>query len=239
MGPPIGQIVFPSIVVGNPDLVEERLDQFEIGYRGSIADGKFSWNIAAYRTQTINNIDFYTSEVYTAFNPPPGWSLPTFLLPPFGPVALPARFTYRNIAETVNKGFEVGLRILPVSRNTLIVNYSYQAEPEVTGVPAEDIGIPPEHRFNVAWSGWAGNTYYGASVNHVGEAYWTDVLDSRFFGFTDAYTTLDASLGYMFLDGTADASVRATNLTGVEMLQHVYGDIIGRRILFEVSVNVR
>ena len=239
VGPPIGQIVFPSIVVGNPDLVEERLDQFEIGYRGSIADGKFSWNIAAYRTQTINNIDFYTSEVYTAFNPPPGWSLPTFLLPPFGPVALPARFTYRNIAETVNKGFEVGLRILPVSRNTLIVNYSYQAEPEVTGVPAEDIGIPPEHRFNVAWSGWAGNTYYGASVNHVGEAYWTDVLDSRFFGFTDAYTTLDASLGYMFLDGTADASVRATNLTGVEMLQHVYGDIIGRRILFEVSVNVR
>ena len=129
--------------------------------------------------------------------------------------------------------------MLPVSRNTLIVNYSYQAEPEVTGIPAEDIGIPPEHRLNIAWNGWAGNTYYGASVNHVGEAYWTDVLDSRYFGTTDAYTTLDASLGYMFLDGTADASIRATNLTNVDVLQHVYGDIIGRRIVFEMSVNVR
>ena len=238
-GPPIGQIIFPSTVVGNPDLVEERLDQFEIGYRGSVANGKFSWDIAAYRTVTKNNIDFYASEVYTAFNPPPGWSLPTFLLPPFGPVALPARFTYRNIAETVNKGFEVGLRVLPVSRNTLIVSYSYQAEPEVTGIAAEEIGIPAAHRFNVAWNGWAGNLYYGASVNHVGEAYWTDVLDSRYFGTTDAYTTLDASLGYMMLDGVAEASIRATNLTGVDVLQHVYGDIIGRRIVFEFSVNVR
>ncbi len=239
VGPPIGQIIFPSIVVGNPDLVEERLDQLEIGYRGSVANGKFSWDLAAYRTETKDSIDFYTSEVYTAFNPPPGWSLPTFLLPPFGPIALPAGFTYRNIGETVNKGIEVGLRILPVRRNTVIVNYSYQATPEVQGIPAEDIGIPPEHRFNVAWNGWAGNVYYGASVNHVGEAYWTDVLDSRYFGNTDAYTTFDASLGYMFLDGTAEASVRGTNLTNADVLQHVYGDIIGRRVVFELSVSVR
>ncbi len=238
-GPPIGQIIFPSTVVGNPNLVEESLDQFEVGYRGSVDNGKFSWDLAAYRTETKDSIDFYTSEIYTAFNPPPGWSLPTFLLPPFGPVALPARFTYRNIGKTVNKGVEVGLRILPVSRNTVIVNYSYQAAPEVTGIPADEIGIPPEHRFNFAWNGWAGNVYYAASVNHVGDAYWTDVLDSRYFGNTDAYTTLDASLGYMFLEGTAEASVRATNLTNVGMLQHVYGDIIGRRVVFEMSVNIR
>jgi len=239
LGPPIGEIIFPTMVAGNPDLVEERLDQFEIGYRGAVANGRFSWDLAVYRTETKDSIDFYTSEVYTAFNPPPGWSLPTFLLPPFGPVALPAQFSYRNIGKTINKGMEVGLRILPVSRNTLMVNYSYQMEPEVTGVPAVDIGIPPEHRFNVAWNGWAGDLYYGASVNHVGEAYWTDVLDSRYYGTTDAYTTLDASLGYMFLEGIAEASLRATNLTGVDMLQHIYGDIIGRRILFEVSLNIR
>ncbi len=239
VGPPIGQIVFPSIVVGNPELVEERLDQFEIGYRGSVANGKFSWDIAAYRTESKDGIDFYTSETYTAFNPPPGWSLPTFLLPPFGPVALPALFTYRNIGEIVNKGFEVGLRFLPISRNTAIVNYSYQAEREVKGIPEQDIGISPEHRFNVSWNGWSGNLYYGASVNHVGEAYWTDVLDSRYWGTTEAYTTLDTTLGYMFLDGTAKASVRATNLTDVGVLQHIYGDIIGRRVVFELSVSIR
>ena len=239
LGPPFGQVVFPSIVVGNTDLVEERLDQFEIGYRGSVADGKFSWDIVAYRTETTNNIDFFTSGIYTAFNPPPGWSLPAFLLPPFGPVALPSRFSYRNIAETVNKGFEVGLRFLPMSRNTLIVNYSYQADPEVTGIAAEEIGIPPDHRYNVSWSGWSGNTYYGASVNHVSEAYWTDVLGSQYYGTTDAFTTLDASLGYMFLDGTAEASIRGTNITNVDVLQHIYGDIIGRRVVVEMSFSIR
>ena len=70
VGPPIGQIVFPTTAVGNPELVEERLDQFEIGYGGSVANGKFSWDIAAYRTETKDSIDFYTSETYTAFNPP-------------------------------------------------------------------------------------------------------------------------------------------------------------------------
>ena len=147
VGPPIGQIVFPTTAVGNPELVEERLDQFEIGYRGSVANGKFSWDIAAYRTETKDSIDFYTSETYTAFNPPPDWSLPTFLLPPFGPVALPALFTYRNIGEIVNKGFEVSLRYLPMVRNTVMANYSYQAEREVKGIPEQDIGISPEHRF--------------------------------------------------------------------------------------------
>ena len=88
-------------------------------------------------------------------------------------------------------------------------------------------------------AGWVDRTYYSASVNYVGEAYWTDVLDSRFYGTTDAFTTVNASIGHLFLDGTLEASVRATNLFDDQILQHVFGDIIGRRLIAELMLWVQ
>ncbi len=76
-------------------------------------------------------------------------------------------------------------------------------------------------------------------MNYTGEAYWTDVLDQRFWGTTEAYTTVDASIGLMFLDGTAEASLRATNLFDTDALQHIYGDIIGRRIVAEMALTIQ
>ncbi len=236
---PTGPFVFASAVFGNPSLVQEQLDQIEIGYRGSVADGKFSWDMAVYRTEKTDGIDFFASAVYTAFNPPAGWPLPAFFLPPFGPVLLPSAFTYRNIGEIVNKGLEIGLRIQPMPRNSVVVNYSYQKNPEVTGIPVDEVNRPPENRFNVGWNGYTGDWFYSASVNHVGEAYWTDVLDSRFFGTTDSYTTVDGSLGFMFNNGNGEVSVRGTNITDEPVLQHIFGDIIGRRIVLDVSFTVR
>lgn len=236
--PGVGQFVFPSAVFGNPELSEERHDQLEIGYRGWLDRGRISWDIAAYRTVTKDSIDFFTKGVYTAANPPPGWPLPTFLLPPFGPVLLPSEFSYRNVGEFINRGIEIGIRVQPMARNSITANYSWQDEPEVTGVPADEIGIPPAHRLYLGWNGYHQNLFYGLGVNHQSEAYWTDVLDSRFFGFTDSFTTVDVSLGHMFSDGKYEASIRATNLLDEDMQQHVFGDIIGRRILGEVAVNI-
>ena len=91
----------------------------------------------------------------------------------------------------------------------------------------------------MGWNGYQDQWFYAASVNYTGEAYWTDVLDSRFWGTTDAFTTVDASLGLMLLDGTAEASIRATNLFNTEALQHIFGDIIGRRIVAEIALTVQ
>ena len=246
---PTGPFVFASRAVGNPELKEESLNQFEIGYRGVFGD--ISVDVAAYRMESTDDIDFYPAGVYTFFTPPPGFPaalvciLPGAPSPPCPPagvlpvVLLPNLFSYRNIGETVNKGIEVGVTARPFSRQQLAVNYSWQDEPEVTGVPQIEVGIAPATRFNVAWSGWVDRTYYSASVNYVGEAYWTDVLDSRFYGTTDAFTTVNASIGHLFLDGTLEASVRATNLFDDQILQHVFGDIIGRRLIAELMLWVQ
>ncbi|NKB89274.1 MAG: TonB-dependent receptor [Acidobacteria bacterium] len=248
--PFIGPYVFPSVVVGNPELVEERTDQLELGYRGSVDNGRFTWDVAVYRSETKDSLDFYTAGAYTFFNPPPGLPplaqcfLPGAPVPPCPPgfpgqLLLPSRFSYRNIGKTVNKGFELGLRTQPIARNTLTVNYSYQDDPEVEGVPEDEIGRPPNHRFSVGWNGYQQQWFYSAAVNYTGEAYWTDVLDSRFWGTTDAFTTVDASLGLMFADGAAEASIRATNLLNEDALQHIFGDIIGRRIVAEIALTVQ
>lgn len=236
---PTGPFVFPSVAFGNPNLTETKLDQYELGYRGSLGDGRVSWDIAVYRTETEDSIDFFTKNVYTAFNPPPNWPLPTFFLPPFGPVLLPSEFSYRNVGEFENQGVEVSFRVEPFARNNIIASYSWQDEPEVTGIPANEVNIPPSNRLHLAWNGYADDLYYSAAVNYQDEAFWTDVLDSRFFGFSDSFTTVDATLGYLFLDGTAEASVRATNLFDEDMQQHAFGDIIGRRVLLELALNVR
>jgi len=248
--PGFGQYVFPSIVVGNPDLVEERVDQIEIGYRGAVDNGKFSWDVAVYRSETKDSLDFFTAGVYTFFNQPPGFpppfqcGLPLAPVPPCpagfpGSILLPSRFSYRNVGKTVNKGFEVGLRALLIPRNTMTINYSYQQDPEIEGVPADSIGRPPNHRFNVGWNGYQNDWFYAASVNYTDEAYWTDVLDSRFWGTTDAFTTVDASLGLMMMQGTAEVSIRATNLFNTQAQQHIFGDIIGRRIVAEFGLTVQ
>lgn len=248
--PIVGQYIFPSTVLGNPSLVEERTDQLEIGYRGAVNNGKFSWDIAVYRSETKDSLDFYTAGAYTFFDPPPGFPppfqcfLPGAPVPPCPPgfpglITLPSLFSYRNIGKTVNKGFELGLRMQPIARNTLTVNYSYQQDPEVEGVPEDEVSRPPNHRFNVGWNGYRDQWFYAASLNYTDEAYWTDVLDSRFWGTSAAYTTVDASLGLMLLDGTAEVSIRATNLFDTDALQHIFGDIIGRRIVAEISLTIQ
>ena len=127
------------------DLVEERNDQIEIGYRGAVNNGKFSWDIAVYRAETKDSLDFFVAGLYTFFNQPPGYPttlqcllpgapVPAMSPPGFpGAVQLPSLFSYRNVGKTINKGFEVGLRLQPIARNTLVVNYSYQQDPEIEG----------------------------------------------------------------------------------------------------------
>ncbi len=51
------------------------------------------------------------------------------------------------------------------------------------------------------------------TVNYAGEALWTDVLGAEFHGYTDAYTMLNATMGYRFAEGRATLLLKGTNLT--------------------------
>lgn len=231
----IGLYVFPTQAMGNPQLKQESLTAYEVGYVGNLADNKVTFTAAVYRNEIEDSTDFFPAAAYTASNPPPSWPLPAFFLgfPPFAG-ALPSLFTYRNIGQLTQEGVELSLDYRPNLQWRISGNYSYQAEPEVEGLSLSETNIPPENRFNlgVAYNGprW----YFDVGANYVDEAFWTDILDSRFWGPTDSYTMLNASVGVRLAGDKVTLSIIGTNVTDEFVQQHVFGDIIARKITGQV-----
>jgi len=232
---PTGPFVFAIRAVGNPNLTEEKMDAYEVGYVSTPRDGlTFTANV--YRNVVEDATDFYTASFYTAANPPAGWPLPPVFLdvPPLRN-ALPASFSYRNVGEITNNGLELGLNARPASQWSWFANYSWQDDPEVKGVSADEINVPPKHRANLG-AGFDQRTWFvNANVNYQSEAIWRDVLDASNWGPTDAFTSVNAAAGVRLFKGRTTLSVTATNLLDQRIQQHVFGDIISRKITGQVQ----
>lgn len=230
---------FPSAAVGNPELGEEQLDAFEFGYVGTFKKATFTF--AAYRNETTDGTDFFEAQFYSSLNPPPNWPLP-----PFIPVApgvflatvpentFPSVFSYRNIGEIINEGIEVSLELRPSRAWRISTNYTYQADPEVTGIDESEVNQPPRHRLNLGLSYDADSWYLNSNYNYQDEAFWTDVLDSRFHGPTDSFGQVNVAFGFRFNDDRTVLSITGSNIFDERVQQHVFGDIISRKVTAEL-----
>ncbi|MDX1644637.1 MAG: TonB-dependent receptor [Thermoanaerobaculia bacterium] len=233
--------VFPSFAGGNVNLEEERLEAIEVGWVGTF--GPHTVTLAAYENTVEDGIDFFTASTYTSAMPPPNFPLPAFFLdipPPNGLAGLlPASFSYRNTGEVTNTGVEFAWNYNPRTPASFYVNASWQDDPETEGIALEPrpngelivpVNVPPEIRLNVggAYNGerWFGNL----NVNYQDEAFWTDILDSRFWGPTDSFTMVNAGLGYRFGESVS-LSVTGQNIFDEDVQQHVFGDILSRKVV--------
>jgi iron complex outermembrane receptor protein len=252
---------FPITVVGNPNLVEETLEAYEISYSGNLND-RTQMTLAAYSNTTEDSIDFFQRDTYSATRLPPGIPAvfaPCFLFfpgqivpgtpgvtpqiiglctnPALGALAsfrglrglLPSDFSYRNIGETTDEGIEFSLQQRPSDTVSWYLNASYQKEPDIEGVPAADVNVSPETRGNFGISYDPGRWFVNANVNYADSAYWADVLNIR--GTTDSYTMLNAALGFRFGGERATVTITGSNLTDEDVQQHIFGDIIARKVI--------
>jgi iron complex outermembrane receptor protein len=237
---PTGPYVFPSFAGGNVELVEESLESVEVGWVGTF--GPSTVTLSVYETETTDAIDFFTAATYTSQFPPPNFPLPPFVLdvpPPQGLAGLlPAAFSYRNAGEITNSGVELSWSYDPRGTFNYYLNGSWQDEPETRGIEPEflpngqsivPVNIPPEWRLNAGVALQAERWFGSLGLNYQDDAFWTDVLDSRFWGPTDSFTQFNASLGYRFTDHVSLA-VNGQNITDERVQQHVFGDIISRKI---------
>jgi outer membrane receptor protein involved in Fe transport len=235
-------LIFPSQAIGNPGLTEERVDAYEVGYVGTF--GRTTFTASVYRNKLTDSTDFFTSAVYTAANPLPGWPLPSFVLdlPEFAG-QFPAQFSFRNIGEIVDQGVELSLEGRPVEDWSWFANYSYQDDSDISGI--DKVRFPdgsldyavnkvPTNRYNLGLSFDNGQYFVNTNVNHADDAFWTDVLDSRFWGPTDAYTQLNVGFGMRFSEDKVTASINVQNVFDEDVQQHVFGDIIGRKATGQV-----
>ncbi|TAK16725.1 MAG: TonB-dependent receptor [Acidobacteria bacterium] len=253
INPALGSAVFrvPTRATGNPDLTEEHTDAFEVSYTGKVGQ-KSLFTAAWYYMQAKNQIFFTVKSAYGLTSPPAGWtSLPFF---PNLPTAIgtwsavqskanfPSEYTYKNLGEVKNQGLELGFESEygPVS---YYANYSYQSEPvpSFPGLTAAqalaEINLPAKHRANGGASTSIGKTFYTVSASVVDKAFWQDVLDARYNGYTKRYTLVDAVVGAKFNHDNAIIQLRVNNIANEAVQQHVFGDVMKRSFMVELKIN--
>jgi len=247
---PLGTYLVPTDAVGNPDLSEERIDTFEVAYTATIRD-RASVSAAWYYNNFADQI-FFTNviggvpQVWGPTTPPPGWPLSPAVwgLVYQNGIIFPRRYTYENLGKVKSTGLELGVDGAINDTVSAFANYSFQAEPspEFPGLTEEqalrEINIPARHLFNVGMSYVSTRVFGTIAVSRSSEAFWQDVLDSRYSGTTQPYTSLNLTIGMKWQDGRYQASLKATNLTNEEIMQHIFSDVVRRQIVGEFRVNL-
>jgi iron complex outermembrane receptor protein len=230
----------PVNITGNPDLEEQLLDAFEVGYSANISRAVVS--VAFYRNWLQNEILFVEdpSGRYTPGRPPANWPVPPFIIGLL-PVPLPGLFTYENFGKSRNKGFELGVTSPVNNYLDVFANYSWQSDPEVDesgpdAVPQSELNFPPNHRFNIGGAVNFGRFVGNLSVNYTAEAFWQDVLAAGYQGTTDSYTLINGGFGVKWFGDRLTTTVKMMNIGNDDVQQHVFGDIIKRQIVGELRV---
>jgi outer membrane receptor protein involved in Fe transport len=226
----------PINITGNPDLKEQSLDAFEIGYSANI--GRTVLSAAFYRNWIKNEILFTEDPTgrYTALNPPANWPLPPQLIAFVPGASLTGRFTYMNFGKSTQQGLELGANSQVNDEVNVFANYSWQGKPDPKDFDISELNLPAKHRFNIGGAWTPGRFLTNLSISYSSKAFWQDVLTDPFHGTTDAYTLVNAGVGYRWNDQFT-TSVKATNLGNDDVQQHVFGDIIKRQVMAELRVN--
>jgi outer membrane receptor for ferrienterochelin and colicins len=228
-------------------LKQESLTAFECAYTGTFA-GRTTVGLAYYVNDMDDNINFVqlasNLDPYTVGNPPPGWPLPSVILGAMAQagIFLPrTAFTYLNLGPIRHKGLELSVDHRVNTALSGFANYSRQSEPSVLDdpnpYPAIELSLPPTHRFNIGGT-YSGSRFLGSLVvNYTDRGLWTDVLNSPYHGFTDAFTMVNGSFGVKWNDRVT-TTLKSTNVLNRQIQQHVFGDILGRSVIAEVRFEV-
>jgi len=235
ISPALSAFVFPFHAVGNPDLGQETMTAYEIGYTG-VLNRRATVTAAVYWNTTDDAIFFTQTGRYTAASPPVTWppQIPTFVLNLIPPPGLPSQFSYQNLGTVHDKGIELGVDGVVNRYLNVNVNYSYQADPDVAGFDPSETNFPANNRFNVGFNFNYRRLLGNFMVSYTGGAYWQDVLDQRFAGSTDAFTLVNLGFGVKWMQDRLVTSLKITNLANSEVQQHIFGDILKRQVIGEV-----
>jgi len=243
--PPLAGATFlvPTDAMGNRDLTEEHIDAFEIAYTANLRN-RATVSAAYYYSKWDDQIFFTQTGAWGPFPPPPGWPLPAIVWAGVWQkgIRFPSEFTYLNLGKVRDTGLELGIDGALNDNWGAFVNYAFRAEPvpDFPGLTEEEalkeINLPSKHLLNLGLS-YLSQTWYGTfTVSHTTEAYWQDVLDSRFHGYTDPYTMVNLTFGRKWQNGRYSTSLKVMNLFDNEIQQHIFGDIMRRQVVGELGV---
>ncbi len=228
---PGGPAYIPVAAAGNEDLVEQQVDAFEAAYTGVI-NKRATVTAAFYYNKSKDDIFFTQNGRYRALSPPPGWlagvaargphdrgrhprsaaaGLQAGLTGPCNTGGLPSSFTYLNLGSVVDKGFELGVDAAINRALNVFANYSYQFKP-YSDFDISEVNLPPKNRVNAGFSFSEGMFLGNMNVSYQDEAFWQDVLDSRFHGTTESYTQVNGAFGVKWGGDKVTTTIKFNNL---------------------------
>lgn len=227
-------------------LTEESLTAYEVAYTASF-NARTTAGVAFYVNDLNHSINFSqlppSLDPYTAANPPPGWPLPAVILAGMAQqgIYLPrTAFTYLNLGPLRQKGLEISVDHRLNAAFSAFANYSWQAKPTILDdpnpYPAQELAFPPTNRFNIGFNYDGPRMLGSASLDYSDNAFWSDVLTSPYFGYSDSYTMVNGSIGAKWARQRVTTLVKVTNLFNEDIQQHVFGDILKRSVVFEVRI---
>ena len=237
ISPLLSRFVLPVAAVGNPNLKQETMTAYEVGYTGVVRN-RATVTASIYWNRTTDAIFFTQVSRYTPASPPSTWPalIPTFAIGLIPAPGLPSAFSYRNLGTVKDKGLELGIDGAVNRYVSAFANYSYQADPVVEGFDPSEANRPANSRANAGFNFSYGRYLGNMSVSYSDRAYWQDVLDARFAGTTKAYTLLNGGFGVRWRGERVVTSVKVTNLANREIQQHVFGDVMRRQVLGELRL---
>ena len=228
-------------------LKQDSLTAYEVAYTGTLRS-RTTFGAAFYVNDSNDNINFVqlpsNRDPYTSANPPTGWALPASILDVMAQrgIFLPrTAFTYLNLGPTRQKGLELSVDQSISSSVSAFANYSWQNDPQILDdpnpFPSSELAFPPRNRFNVGGS-YNDRRYLGSlSINFTDKAFWSDVLTSQYYGYTDAYTLVNGSFGVKWNGGKVTTIVKSNNLLNKTVQQHIFGDLMRRSVVGEVRLD--
>jgi outer membrane receptor protein involved in Fe transport len=228
----------PINITGNPDLDVQSMDAMEFGYTGAVGRAVLS---AAFYRNWIKNEILFTEDItgrYRAQNPPANWPLPAQLIGFVPGGSLPGRFTYLNFGRSTQQGVELGITAPLNPSVEVFANYSWQGEPDPKDFPLSELNIPSKNRLNAGAAFNRARFNGNLSVSYSDSAFWQDVLNAPYSGTTEAYTLVNAGIGYRWPGDRLTTSLKVVNLGNQDIQQHVFGDIMKRQVVGELRVNV-
>jgi outer membrane receptor protein involved in Fe transport len=231
-----------------PPLKEESLTAYELGY--SVAIGTRTTVAASFyindRERSIRFVPLSPAvDPYTPANPPPGWFLGSdtvALLAQLGVVLPRTAYSFANLGPVRDKGVEVSVEHR--LRRALVISgsYSWQARPAIRPAadpfPATALGLPPTNRFNAGVDFDTARFLGSAGMNYADKAFWSDVLTSQYFGYSNHYTMVNGSFGMKWSQGRIITLIKGTNLLNEAIQQHVFGDVITRAATLEIRIKL-
>jgi iron complex outermembrane receptor protein len=229
--------------MGNTELVPERIEGYEVGYKGIFLDNKLFITLDGY----VNKVRDFITDLLQGVNPafpfngaPAGLSevvkaqLPGLAILPSGETAIVISYTNKGLVN--ERGLELSFNYYLTDEFLVSANWSY-FDFDIEEQQEGDVLLPnnPKHKFGYSIRYTNPNGFDAEFSGRSSQAF--DWAAGVFVGRIPEYHLFNLSAGYQITQRYR-AGLTVTNLFDRQAYQIFGGSIVGRQLIASITVTL-